>query len=127
MCVFVLYFFFSSRRRHTRCALVTGVQTCALPIFPFAGRLKERSYTYFGENAIGGAQYGIGAWGHISAGDSSRIVHRLSQPACRSACAASPPAGVRRLRLSPKQIEAWIWSGRSSRADRKSTHLNSSH
>src|SRR3546814_1545249 len=25
-------FFFSSRRRHTRCALVTGVQTCALPI-----------------------------------------------------------------------------------------------
>src|SRR3546814_4075711 len=28
----VTYFFFSSRRRHTRCALVTGVQTCALPI-----------------------------------------------------------------------------------------------
>src|SRR3546814_6016619 len=28
----VSYFFFSSRRRHTRCALVTGVQTCALPI-----------------------------------------------------------------------------------------------
>src|SRR3546814_5628931 len=27
-----LFFFFSSRRRHTRCALVTGVQTCALPI-----------------------------------------------------------------------------------------------
>src|SRR3546814_6425048 len=26
-------FFFSGRRRHTRCALVTGVQTCALPIF----------------------------------------------------------------------------------------------
>src|SRR3546814_2970287 len=31
------FFFFSSRRRHTRCALVTGVQTCALPIFPIAG------------------------------------------------------------------------------------------
>src|SRR3546814_10292737 len=27
-----MVFFFSSRRRHTRCALVTGVQTCALPI-----------------------------------------------------------------------------------------------
>src|SRR3546814_18779846 len=26
------FFFFSSSRRHTRCALVTGVQTCALPI-----------------------------------------------------------------------------------------------
>src|SRR3546814_2123018 len=30
--VVCVYFFFSSRRRHTRCALVTGVQTCALPI-----------------------------------------------------------------------------------------------
>src|SRR3546814_7358664 len=28
-----VYFFFSSRRRHTICALVTGVQTCALPIY----------------------------------------------------------------------------------------------
>src|SRR3546814_8908365 len=28
----MMFFFFSSRRRHTRCALVTGVQTCALPI-----------------------------------------------------------------------------------------------
>src|SRR3546814_5824966 len=27
-----IVFLFSSRRRHTRCALVTGVQTCALPI-----------------------------------------------------------------------------------------------
>src|SRR3546814_6028034 len=32
-CLCVFCFFFSSRRRHTRCALVTGVQTCALPIF----------------------------------------------------------------------------------------------
>src|SRR3546814_3816081 len=29
---YVFVFFFSSRRRHTRCALVTGVRTCALPI-----------------------------------------------------------------------------------------------
>src|SRR3546814_4460005 len=28
-----VFLFFSSRRRHTRCALVTGVQTCALPIY----------------------------------------------------------------------------------------------
>src|SRR3546814_9337520 len=32
VCIMLL-FFFSSRIRHTRCALVTGVQTCALPIF----------------------------------------------------------------------------------------------
>src|SRR3546814_7528656 len=31
--LFLFVFFFSSRRRHTRCALVTGVQTCALPIY----------------------------------------------------------------------------------------------
>src|SRR3546814_9766760 len=30
--LWLLFFFCSSRRRHTRCALVTGVQTCALPI-----------------------------------------------------------------------------------------------
>src|SRR3546814_12053880 len=33
--------FFSSRRRHTRCALVTGVQTCALPIYPEDKRLPQ--------------------------------------------------------------------------------------
>src|SRR3546814_10114580 len=38
-----MFFFFSSRRRHTRCALVTGVQTCALPIsysYPCALRIE---------------------------------------------------------------------------------------
>src|SRR3546814_13557055 len=37
MLLHVLCFFFSSRRRHTRCALVTGVQTCALPIYDVVG------------------------------------------------------------------------------------------
>src|SRR3546814_7875469 len=35
--------FFSSRRRHTICALVTGVQTCALPILGFVGLLGSRA------------------------------------------------------------------------------------
>src|SRR3546814_8812839 len=41
MSLFVICFcfFFSSRRRHTRCALVTGVQTCALPIFALEGEI----------------------------------------------------------------------------------------
>src|SRR3546814_2400757 len=34
-----VFFFFASRRRHTRCALVTGVQTCALPIWPRVPKL----------------------------------------------------------------------------------------
>src|SRR3546814_4294761 len=33
ICSVYVWFFFSSRRRHTKCALVTGVQTCALPIY----------------------------------------------------------------------------------------------
>src|SRR3546814_10043722 len=39
-------FFFSSRRRHTRCALVTGVQTCALPISPFLPPKRKVSEVY---------------------------------------------------------------------------------
>src|SRR3546814_13873166 len=35
-------FFFSSRRRHTRCALVTGVQTCALPISVLLSTLQDK-------------------------------------------------------------------------------------
>src|SRR3546814_5467470 len=56
----ILSVFFSSRRRHTRCALVTVVQTCALPIFhsvmeeywqhtlpePYAGREAARFAQY---------------------------------------------------------------------------------
>src|SRR3546814_7567553 len=38
---FVSFFFFSSRRRHTRCALVTGVQTCALPISSHRRRCRR--------------------------------------------------------------------------------------
>src|SRR3546814_2286457 len=65
----VCLFFFSSRRRHTRCALVTGVQTCALPIyvsranasaFEFADVerievLKGPQGVLYGRNATGGA------------------------------------------------------------------------
>src|SRR3546814_1931270 len=40
--MYCMYFVFSSRRRHTRCALVTGVQTCALPIFIRCSNLFER-------------------------------------------------------------------------------------
>src|SRR3546814_2490045 len=41
-----LLFFFASRRRHTRCALVTGVQTCALPIcsYPLPEELSFDQY-----------------------------------------------------------------------------------
>src|SRR3546814_4469158 len=72
-----LFFFFSSRRRHTRCALVTGVQTCALPIYgiglPMAclrtggddrGPVMDRSFARLpGPSALGAPSALIlGAW-----------------------------------------------------------------
>src|SRR3546814_2686127 len=54
---YCLIFFFSSRRRHTRCALVTGVQTCALPIC----RCRRRCPSLFlraGGDLRGGHQLG---------------------------------------------------------------------
>src|SRR3546814_18035940 len=71
MCVFVclvLYFdfFFSSRRRHTRCALVTGVQTCALPIYDApvdgqnrSGRLSLERTSFFGNADVLSLNAGI--------------------------------------------------------------------
>src|SRR3546814_6179591 len=48
------FFFFSSRRRHTSCALVTGVQTCALPIYPMPQPLLPRSYdNHMRANVVG--------------------------------------------------------------------------
>src|SRR3546814_16769652 len=51
---FSVCFFVSSRRRHTRCALVTGVQTCALPISDFADAPLDALIT------------GVGTGGHIT-------------------------------------------------------------
>src|SRR3546814_1006299 len=45
----MMLFFFSSRRRHTNCALVTGVQTCALPILaPIDGTVLRLRYHTIG-------------------------------------------------------------------------------
>src|SRR3546814_20622185 len=69
----VLCFFFSSRRRHTRCALVTVVQTCALPISPFSyGFYEEESKAVFTNLAYdlgGGLKVNVGfryTWGKIN-------------------------------------------------------------
>src|SRR3546814_8477276 len=101
-------FFFSSRRRHTRCALVTGVQTCALPI------LKKYPTSRVGVVAfpIRTLEPGRGAPARVMFGAFSSTktsvaftvtAHRFS---FGESCAE---AGVART------------------ADRKSTRLNSSH
>src|SRR3546814_6100292 len=53
--IYVCLFFFSSRRRHTRCALVTGVQTCALPIYVSITETQQRA---------GGIEYNYRKGGH---------------------------------------------------------------
>src|SRR3546814_67667 len=74
MFMFVI-FFFSSRRRHTRCALVTGVQTCALPIL-IEGIFRENGEPngYIVGREAGGAfaiglRYGSGTLFHKVEGE----------------------------------------------------------
>src|SRR3546814_9675171 len=73
-------FFFSSRRRHTRCALVTGVQTCALPIF------RER---------------GIG----IVVPDNPKISHRVLIPDGESGSAKPGQIVVARILDYPTEVQ----------------------
>src|SRR3546814_5385358 len=51
-----MFCLFSDRRRHTRCALVTGVQTCALPIFPGLTLLPEGQKVLVGAKGLGELQ-----------------------------------------------------------------------
>src|SRR3546814_10068639 len=56
-------FFFSSRRRHTRCALVTGVHTCALPI---SGTIINSAALVFDQSADGSFAQGISGIGSLA-------------------------------------------------------------
>src|SRR3546814_5274121 len=63
---------FSSRRRHTRCALVTGVQTCALPIFSlpkvFDERLTSMASTTTGIGILAAVVFSVAAFAQILVG-----------------------------------------------------------
>src|SRR3546814_4434390 len=89
-------FFFSSRRRHTRCALVTGVQTCALPISGiisptlsamFMPASKQTAWTRAFEPAA--QQFGFGAVGEADEFDQrhqARSAERRVGKECVSTC-----------------------------------------
>src|SRR3546814_5281461 len=66
----MIVFFFSSRRRHTRCALVTGVQTCALPI---SGDDPER------EGLLDTPRRVARAWKEYCAGYADDPAHHLAR------------------------------------------------
>src|SRR3546814_10328690 len=80
--VFVFFvFFFSSRRRHTRCALVTGVQTCALPISGgAAGAERNHENTFWMAAEGAGRPGGGGGPGSGCAGRGRRLEHRRAAP-----------------------------------------------
>src|SRR3546814_6951828 len=79
-------FFFSSRRRHTRCALVTGVQTCALPILPLP-KLVLDTGGYFSRLTLPLALLCIGGAMNLSALRlSSRSEERRVGKVCVSTC-----------------------------------------
>src|SRR3546814_6666452 len=119
-----MFFFFSSRRRQTRFALVTGVQTCALPI----SRTYEARYVLEGPAAA------------APLGATVRLALSTPQvkPAISIPLAALHDAGrgtgiwvlsgdARRVSWRPVIVSALGEETASISADRKSTRLNSSH
>src|SRR3546814_8796017 len=116
-----MFLCFSSRRRHTRCALVTGVQTCALPISPGALQLppgKRKHDEFFGD---------VETYRHelvvrlpiTAAAGATQAAFVVSSQGCADIGICYPPHKV------PQHIA--LSGVTTAAADRKSTRLNSSH
>src|SRR3546814_7530772 len=71
-----MVFFLSSRRRHTRCALVTGVQTCALPICFYAPDQLVRDAQAHGVD-VRGIDINASEWDSILEPDRDHFALRL--------------------------------------------------
>src|SRR3546814_6922179 len=126
MCfMFECCFFFSSRRRHTSCALVTGVQTCALPIL-----FREYDPELLPQTAGGCAELLSSENGFQTALDliRSTLSEDLRETAYALAvevAAADGRPGQEELRIL-EVIRHHLGIDRLIAADRKSTRLNSS-
>src|SRR3546814_10168655 len=122
MCLLLCLFFFSSRRRHTRCALVTGVQTCALPI-------SEKLICSLGADfydAVEPARFPA----HILRFRNDRAAAETGLAALDDEAWISHFGKFRPLPGSLQEPLALRYHGhqfRSYNPDRKSTRLNSSH
>src|SRR3546814_962000 len=99
-------FFLSSRRRHTRCALVTGVQTCALPIFEHAMRTGDSASLVLPAHTLKGEARHFGA---LSLGD---LAETIEMGARRCVDHQETPeellVPVARLRSMFEQTLAWF-------------------
>src|SRR3546814_2537534 len=113
------FFFFSSRRRHTRCALVTGVQTCALPIYGHAYELLAVD----AGDVVGEVVGPVGSRADPSEQD--RLVEE-GEPALE----VSDGEGLLRVHegVGAERVAGVAGAPEQGPApDRKSTRLNSSH
>src|SRR3546814_1678756 len=126
-CVFVLccvfFVFFASRRRHTRCSLVTGVQTCALPIsslIAFAVRQRWAVLFFFLVVA------GLGIWQLTKLPIDAVPDITNKQVQINTIDPRLSPVEIEKLVTYPVEISLAGIPGLET-TDRKSTRLNSSH
>src|SRR3546814_7127942 len=128
-------FFFSSRRRHTRCALVTGVQTCALPILlqaqaKVAELRKFLDEIYNHDGKLHGQRVDLK---QFSDEELLTLARNLTDgvPMATPVFDGATEAEIKKmLALAdlPSSGQAQLYDGRTGEAlDRKSTRLNSSH
>src|SRR3546814_2004336 len=101
-------FFFSSRSRHTRCALVTGVQTCALPISepPAFGKIV---YGMPGDKILHRGSDVIVSWEAGPHGDapSERVVGKLKPLSSRGEKLEAGPTGVIQIGRASCRERVW--------------------
>src|SRR3546814_8115968 len=128
-------FFFSSRRRHTRCALVTGVQTCALPIYASrnsiapavtapASREPERDRRQADE----ASRQTPSEQSRVKNARAAQSQLRVIETVVRAALFDNPDAVARVMKVANDKVRTHLQAGRQFQAaDRKSTRLNSSH
>src|SRR3546814_5651091 len=102
------FFFFSSRRRHTRCALVTGVQTCALPILDLDG-FKEVN-----------DEHGHGVGDELLVTTADRLAAGSPDEALVARLGGDEFVVCAAVKKVPEAVAL-------AHRDRKSTRLNSSH
>src|SRR3546814_4907731 len=114
-----LLFLFVSRRRHTRCALVTGVQTCALPIWwPSGVSLGGAGWPSYDDDVARASIPG----GSVDA--PAPVLHVALLQA-----ALDQPAPRRDQRQLQRRLQRFArqHAVEQQAVDRKSTRLNSSH
>src|SRR3546814_12122957 len=111
------YFFFSSRRRQTRCELVTGVQTCALPISwrgdqVAKGATEGSGGTTYGTRGHPPAGKGAGGWIAFDAAKTPAVTMRVGisyvdEAGARANLNRASPAGTSTAETQPATRAAW--------------------